>query len=375
MFVNIAEQRAQKIRWLEQLACSFASVQERAVERVELLAKSRTGFGLVSDLDAEVDTQTDSGLGYRNRVTLHTNGDYVGFSSLASRSIAPIQDCLVANESLRMTIRALVGQHPSPYVKRRVKDSGSKTLCIHLDDQSPFVTDAVHHEPVSNQIWDQLLNEPAVFRQASSDANQCMQRTLSQWLSQLAQRRPENGLRILELFAGSGNFTRECLPWADQVHAVEYSESALNILKTSLAKLDQPGSTNARLTTQVCDLHKPEQSMAMAANASDMNVLLLDPPRSGFRELAAFNAALPKSVDSVIYISCHLASFERDLQSLIASGYELVELIGIDQFAQTPHLELMALIRKSRGKRRSQTTKTKQTQSRKDAQARRRLKR
>jgi 23S rRNA (uracil1939-C5)-methyltransferase len=43
----------------------------------------------------------------------------------------------------------------------------------------------------------------------------------------------------------------------------------------------------------------------------------------------------------IVYISCDLASFQRDVEGL-DSQFELIELQPIDLYPQTPHVEVLS---------------------------------
>jgi tRNA (uracil-5-)-methyltransferase len=67
--------------------------------------------------------------------------------------------------------------------------------------------------------------------------------------------------------------------------------------------------------------------------------ILVDPPRAG---LSDETINLSKQFKNIIYISCNPETFMRDIVKLDRK----IESIGIfDQFANTQHLEVVALIK------------------------------
>jgi tRNA (uracil-5-)-methyltransferase len=67
--------------------------------------------------------------------------------------------------------------------------------------------------------------------------------------------------------------------------------------------------------------------------------ILVDPPRAG---LSAETIKLSKQFKNMIYISCNPETFLRDM---VKVGRK-IESIGIfDQFANTQHLEVVALLK------------------------------
>ena len=72
-------------------------------------------------------------------------------------------------------------------------------------------------------------------------------------------------------------------------------------------------------------------------------LLLLDPPRMGCGE-GTMKAIAKKSPRWVLYVSCDPATLGRDLQQLVAMGYEKRQLAMLDMFPQTSHFESLILL-------------------------------
>jgi 23S rRNA (uracil1939-C5)-methyltransferase len=70
---------------------------------------------------------------------------------------------------------------------------------------------------------------------------------------------------------------------------------------------------------------------------SPVDVAVLDPPRSGAR--AAIPALLARKPSRIVYVSCDLATLERDLRTLTDAGYFIDRALAFDMFPQTAHLE------------------------------------
>jgi 23S rRNA (uracil1939-C5)-methyltransferase len=75
------------------------------------------------------------------------------------------------------------------------------------------------------------------------------------------------------------------------------------------------------------------------------DLVLIDPPRSGAREIVSKLARIATS--HVIYISCDPPTLSRDLATLKKSGFEVVSVQPVDMFPQTYHLESISLLKKS----------------------------
>lgn len=81
----------------------------------------------------------------------------------------------------------------------------------------------------------------------------------------------------------------------------------------------------------------------MAAKKQSVDVVFLDPPRSGSTE-EFMNSMILLNPKKVVYISCNPATLERDLAYLVKRGYEVKKAIPVDMFPGTEHVECVILM-------------------------------
>uniref|UniRef100_UPI00405717BB 23S rRNA (uracil(1939)-C(5))-methyltransferase RlmD n=1 Tax=Acetatifactor sp. TaxID=1872090 RepID=UPI00405717BB len=82
------------------------------------------------------------------------------------------------------------------------------------------------------------------------------------------------------------------------------------------------------------------------ANYADMlhpDVIVVDPPRKGCDEVC-LSTMLQMQPKRIVYVSCDSATLARDLKILCDGGYEVKKIRGVDQFAQTVHVETVCLL-------------------------------
>jgi len=73
------------------------------------------------------------------------------------------------------------------------------------------------------------------------------------------------------------------------------------------------------------------------------DTLVLDPPRSGMSK-EAFSGVLSVRASRIVFVSCDVATFARDLGRFVQTGYHLSSIEGFDLFPNTPHVEAVAVL-------------------------------
>ena len=89
------------------------------------------------------------------------------------------------------------------------------------------------------------------------------------------------------------------------------------------------------------DLFNAAAVAGLGRDCADVRLLVLDPPRDGCNQLGTLLDSC-RMLETVIYISCNLATFARDAGLLLARGFRVGEVQPLDQFPHTPHVELLA---------------------------------
>jgi len=252
--------------------------------------------------------------GYRNRAQLKTDGKLMGYVEPGGNRIAAIGDCLVLTEKNRATLGQLLGSMPDRTLR---PSKGCQWTSIDIDED-------VTAETIS-------VNRRRPFRQANSQQNQRMKNWLATSLAPLVETLGD--VSVLELFCGSGNFTETIIgAGCCNVLAVEAVDEALD----ALALKGLPG-----VRSQAANLFAAGAVQALARDNPDTAILILDPPRQGFANLDLLLAGLSR-VKQVFYISCDLATFARDVETLLKRGLRAREIQPLDLFPQTPHVEILA---------------------------------
>jgi 23S rRNA (uracil1939-C5)-methyltransferase len=89
-----------------------------------------------------------------------------------------------------------------------------------------------------------------------------------------------------------------------------------------------------------------------AHELDDLDFVVFDPPRQGAE--AQSKELAQSRIPSIVAISCNPSTFARDAAILVGGGYELKEVLPIDQFRWSAHVEIAAFF--TRGSKRGQLT-------------------
>ncbi|RJO66072.1 MAG: 23S rRNA (uracil(1939)-C(5))-methyltransferase RlmD [Myxococcales bacterium] len=140
-------------------------------------------------------------------------------------------------------------------------------------------------------------------------------------------------LDILELYAGSGNFSLALAPYARSLVAAESDEIACRTADENLREVGVPHRILTRDAEKACRSEMEQ--------GSRFDLAMVDPPRAGLREAA--DGLVELRPMRVIYLSCDSATLARDVSRLNKTGYFLVTATMLDFFPQTYHLETLAV--------------------------------
>jgi 23S rRNA (uracil1939-C5)-methyltransferase len=163
------------------------------------------------------------------------------------------------------------------------------------------------------------------FMQANWPLLEMLSRMMIEWVA------PSQGLRVLELYAGTGVLG---LPLARQgalVTEVEGNRWALADARQA-AKTNHIGRCRFR--------HQKAEECLDATEAGEYDVVLMDPPRTGLSP-ESLRGLLAINVPRLFYLSCDPATLARDLGKLCAGGYRVARLQAFDMFPQTAHIETL----------------------------------
>ena len=173
-----------------------------------------------------------------------------------------------------------------------------------------------------------LRFQPTDFIQINGSISQQIVRRAIEWLA------PKPGERVLELFCGLGNFSAPLAKTGVELVAVEGEAGLVQRARENAERL------GLKIQFDQADLFTPSVDAPWMQGHFD--AVLLDPPRSGAKEMMPLIAA--KKPKRIVYVSCHPGTLARDAGALVNEhGYRLVRAGVMDMFPHTAHVESMAL--------------------------------
>lgn len=284
------------------------ATQRHAKRELVVNGLRRVLHGVVVD---EVVAQSPA-LGWRRRARLHVVAGHVGFYAMASHRVVAFEQCPQLDAQLAPAVAAVRASAPvDGEIAIAVAHDGSVATHRVGEPNPPLIEiDAGVFVPVDG------------FAQASRAGNAALVAAVVDALA--AQLTGAAGpARVLELFAGAGNFTRALVAAG---HVVTASDV--------VAPARWPWASNF--------VTGAAHTVTAQYVVGDFDAVVLDPPRAGAKEVMAELLRLEPA--AIIYVSCDVATLARDVEMLVSQNYRLVSATPHDLMPQTAHIETVVVL-------------------------------
>ena len=258
-------------------------------------------------------------------------------AQLSIRERLPQIELASGDDGLALVLRVL--REPSVDDRERLAAFEAQyAVSLYLQSGGPATvvplseaTRALHYRLSAFDVEFEFL--PTDFVQINSRLNEAMVTRVVELLA------PESGLRVLDLFAGLGNFT---LPLARRGLAVRAVEGEATLVARARDNAQRNGLDS--IEHVVADLFAESPGAAWMQGRWDR--VLLDPPRAGALQVCQMMDRLEPA--RIVYVSCNPATLARDAAILVHHhGYRLQAAGIIDMFPQTAHVEAVAVFQRS----------------------------
>jgi 23S rRNA (uracil1939-C5)-methyltransferase len=140
--------------------------------------------------------------------------------------------------------------------------------------------------------------------------------------------------RVLDLYAGIGNFTLPLAIASKEVWGIEENQVAVKDARLN-AKRNEIQNCHfivGRVEVPLRDWRRGKP-----------HLIVLDPPRTGCKTILEQIVRLKP--EKVVYVSCEPTTFSRDVGLFSKAGYSLQKLALVDMFPQTYHMEVVGLLK------------------------------
>jgi len=265
--------------------------------------------------------------GYRNhaRFTISREGA-LGFVNRETRQFVRIDKCMLMHDGVNNLLEELQDHcgETTQLSIRAGKYSGDFLIQPYLVHPDIGVTTGQKKYTESIDGVDFLVSSPSFFQ-----VNVDQAAAAAELVNDHLKLGPEDVL--LDAYTGVGTFAILLAPHVKQVIAVEESSAAVADAKQNAGELQNVDFV----------LGRTEDVLRKLPVTPD--VVVLDPPRSGCQP-RALESLIAMAPSRVAYVSCDAETLGRDLKILCAGGYRLDEVVPLDMFPQTHHVECVALL-------------------------------
>ena len=171
---------------------------------------------------------------------------------------------------------------------------------------------------------------PETFFQTNTLQAERLFETLADWARAL---RPQ---WVVDLYAGVGPIACFLSGAAQHVIAVEMDRASVQAAEANMRR-NRLSNVEVRCGAAEGD--------ALAALPGRPDIVVVDPPRAGLLPKARARL-LALGAPHLAYVSCNPATLARDLEELLAAGYELTAVRPFDMFPHTYHIETVTFLRR-----------------------------
>ncbi len=319
----------------------YMSYAEQVRNKDLILAESLKRLGGIEA--APLEPITGNPHHYRRRAQLKISAEgRAGFFRESSREVIDIKECLISTPRINETISKIKsidlrgiremhiteGDELVVLIKGRGFDESLAEEFVNAGFSGVAFEDRSHRGKGHAEFDLRGLRytvSPWSFFQSNWELNLKVIDALVEGLA------PIEGMKILDAYAGGGNFS---LPLAASAERVLCIEENPHSVKDGLRNVEFNGLKNVRFIKsgiEKCPFRDRR-----------FDIVLLDPPRPGLTG-EAMKRILELAPERIVYISCNPATLARDLKKM-AGAYKIDSVRVADFFPDTYHIEAVCFL-------------------------------
>ncbi|MCL5023977.1 MAG: class I SAM-dependent RNA methyltransferase [Nitrospirae bacterium] len=292
---------------------------------------------------------------YRRRGQFKVSRDgAIGFYREGTRDVVPVEACAVMCDEINAALGTFRAMDLEGVKEIHVSSGDSLAVLIKGDLQEEAAQFLLEHgvSGIAFENGDSLGKDyvtldlngltysvtPWSFFQSHWSLNRTVVETVVRELSPLEEK------RVLDLYAGAGNFSLPLAGGAKEVTAVEENAYAVEDGRRNLALNGIKNCNFFHLAIEKSLESRKNPKSAKLFEESRYDVIVIDPPRPGLTG-EALGRIIETGCETIVYLSCNPATLARDVKRMNGK-YSLESIRLIDFFPHTYHIEAMALLRR-----------------------------
>ncbi len=338
--------------------------EEQLIIKKQIVESNLQRIGGFNDLLVDEIIGMEKPYNYRNKAQYPVNEGKIGFYAKKSHTIIEHDKCLVQDERVTKIIEYFKNQEIS-HIKHLVFRIGDDKLMLIVVSNNrkpffdielliatfPFITTIVlnYHPNETNvvlgkenitlygdgYITDQLLEisyriSPNSFYQVNKVQTEKLYKKVIEFAGDTKNK------TIFDLYCGIGTIS---LTMAKDAKKVIGIESVIEAVNDANINMKENSIDNCEF---ICN--KVEDEIINLYNDNIIaDIVIVDPPRKGC-DRVLLDTIIKMNIEKMIYVSCDSATLARDLKILCDENYKVLNIVAIDMFPHTKHVETVTLL-------------------------------
>ena len=277
------------------------------------------------DILPEIITANPSnGLHWRSRLNLAiSENKKVGLRAHKSNNVIEIDECLIALKEINKS--DIFSANWDSKENLNISCSSTNQINISQVNKSIIGPDKLTENVDKNEytispksFWQSHINAPSLLlQQVIKDAD------------------IQQDQIVCDLYGGVGLFTlpiSKLIGKNGQIHLIEMNDTCIEDANIMFEHIDNIYIHHGTVEQKLGSVKK-------------IDTIILDPPRNGVSK-QVINQMIEKKPNTIIYVSCNPSTLARDSKILLDNKYSLSNIVGLDLFPMTHHLESVASFKK-----------------------------
>ncbi len=293
--------------------------------------------------------------GYRHRGQFKVSAEgAVGFYREGTREVIAVEHCPVMAPGINDLLRKLAG----------IELRGVKELSVMAGDTLAILVKGTMADEAAQSLLDSGLSgiafedggsmgkdyitldlnglkysvTPWSFFQSHWSLNRMVVEAVVRELSPLENK------RVLDLYAGAGNFSLPLSLQALETVAVEENPSAVEDGRRNVTLNGIRNCTFVNMSVEKVLRSTRKQQVDRLFGETHFDIIVLDPPRAGLTA-ECLRKVMEAGSERIVYISCNPATLARDVKKM-REKYDIETVRMVDFFPNTYHIEALAFLRR-----------------------------